>query len=49
MMIGIGYIDYAKEGNSHIKFKSPKIKSYLGYCVQSLDLYFEKDIVKIEQ
>lgn len=48
-MLVIGYIDHAKERHSHIKFKSSKVKSYLEYCIQLLDLYFEEDIDKIGQ
>lgn len=49
MMTITGYIDHAKESNSHIKFKSPKVKSYLEYYIQLLDIYFEEDIDKIGQ
>lgn len=49
MMTVTGYIDHTKSSNSHIKFKSPKVKSYLEYFIQLLDLYFKEDIDKIGQ
>lgn len=47
MITVVGYIGHAKLCNSHIKCKSPQVKSYLEYCVQSLDIYFEGDINKL--
>lgn len=40
-------IGQAKECHSHVTFKSPHVKSYLNYCVQSLDADFEGEIDKL--